>query len=38
MIRKIKWGAVIGVAVVIIAALIAIHSSLRIAALMGFAH
>jgi hypothetical protein len=38
MIRKIKWGAVIGVATVIIAALIVIHYSLRIADLMGLAH
>jgi hypothetical protein len=31
MIRTIKWGAVIGVAAVIIAALIVIHYSLRFA-------
>jgi hypothetical protein len=35
--RRIKWWAVIGVAVFIIGALIVIHYSLRIAALMGFA-
>jgi hypothetical protein len=38
MTRRIKWWAVIGVAVFIISALIVIHYSLRIAALMGFAH
>jgi hypothetical protein len=38
MTRRIKWWAVISVAVFIIGALIVIHYSLRIAALMGFAH
>ena len=38
MTRRIKWWAVIGVAVFIIGALIVIHYSLRIAALIGFAH
>ena len=38
MTRRIKWWAVISVAVFIIGALIAIHYSLRIAALMGFVH
>lgn len=38
MTGKIKWGAVIGVAAAIIAALIVIHYSLRIAAPTGFAH
>jgi hypothetical protein len=38
MTGKIKWGAVIGVAAVIIAALIVIHYSVRIAALTGLAH
>ena len=38
MTRRIKWWAAISVAVFIIGALIAIHYSLRIAALMGFAH
>jgi hypothetical protein len=35
MTRRIKWWAAISVAVFIIGALIAIHYSLRIAALMG---
>ena len=38
MTRRIKWWAVISVAVLIIGALIVIHYSLRIAALTGFAH
>jgi hypothetical protein len=38
MTRRIKWWAVISVAVFIIGALIVIHYSLRIAALMGIAH
>lgn len=38
MTRRIKWWAVIGVAVFIIGALIVIHCALRIAALMGGAH
>jgi hypothetical protein len=38
MTRRIKWWAAISVAVFIIGALIVIHYSLRIAALMGFAH
>ena len=38
MTRRIKWSAVIGIAVFIIAALIVIHYSLRIAAAIGFAH
>lgn len=38
MTRRIKWWAAIGVAVCIIGALIVIHYSLRIAALMGYAH
>jgi hypothetical protein len=38
MTRRIKWWAVIGVAVFIIGVLIVIHYSLRIAALMGVAH
>ena len=38
MTRRIKWWAVISVAVFIIGALIVIHYSLRIAALVGFAH
>jgi hypothetical protein len=38
MIKKIKWGAVIGVAAAIIAALIVIHYALRITALTGLAH
>ncbi|OKO82093.1 hypothetical protein AC629_24580 [Bradyrhizobium sp. NAS80.1] len=38
MTRRIKWWAVIGIAMFIIGALLVIHYSLRIAALMGFAH
>ena len=38
MTRRIKWRAVISVAVFIIGALIVIHYSLRIATQMGFAH
>jgi hypothetical protein len=38
MTRRIKWWAVISVAVFIIGALIVIHYSLRIAATVGFAH
>ena len=38
MTRRIKWWAVISVAVFIIGALIVTHYSLRIAALMGIAH
>ena len=36
MTGRVKWWAVIGVAVFIIGALIVIHYLLRIAALMGF--
>ena len=36
--RRIKWWGVIGVAVFIIGALVVIHYSLRIAALMAGAH
>ena len=38
MTRRIKWSAAISVAVFIIGALIVIHYSLRIAALMGSVH
>ena len=38
MTRRIKWWAVIGIAVFIIGVLIVIHYSLRIAALMGVVH
>ena len=38
MTRRIKWWAVISVAVFIIGALIVIHYSLRIAALTGVVH
>ncbi len=38
MTRRIKWWVVICVAAFIIGILIVIHYSLRIAALMGFAH
>ena len=38
MTRRIKWWAVIGVALFMFGALLVIHYSLRIATLMGFAH